>query len=132
MKKLLVLLLFAVLPVQATTLRWAAQNDILTFDPHSQNHATTLAMLMHVYEGLTRYGKKYEIEPALATDWKQLSPTQWRFNLRQNVEWIEQETIRRALEFSPLKRQAAQTMGISPRALAYYLNKYPALARAHR
>jgi len=50
------------------------------------------------------------------------------FNLRQNIEWIEQETIRRALEFSPLKRQAAQTMGISPRALAYYLNKYPALA----
>ena len=30
-------------PAQAQTLRWAAQNDILTLDPHSQNHATTNA-----------------------------------------------------------------------------------------
>jgi len=88
MKRLLMLLaILAAVPVQATTLRWAAQNDILTFDPHSQNHATTLAMLMHVYEGLTRYGKKYEIEPALATSWKQVSPTQWRFSLRRNVRF---------------------------------------------
>ncbi len=82
-----ILAFFLAVPAQATTLRWAAQNDILTFDPHSQNHATTLAMLMHVYEGLTRYGKKYEIEPALATSWKQMSPTQWRFNLRKNVKF---------------------------------------------
>ena len=45
--------------------------------------------------------------------------------LRQNVEWIECETIRRALEVSTLKRQAARLMGISPRALSYYLAKYP-------
>jgi transcriptional regulator with GAF, ATPase, and Fis domain len=45
--------------------------------------------------------------------------------LRQNVEWIECETIRRALEISTLKRQAARLMGISPRALSHYLTKYP-------
>ena len=45
--------------------------------------------------------------------------------LRQNVEWIERETIRRALEVSTAKRQAARLMGISPRALSYYLAKYP-------
>src|SRR5262245_56723123 len=44
--------------------------------------------------------------------------------LRQNVEWIERETIRRALEMAPLKRQAARLMGISPRALSHYLAKY--------
>jgi transcriptional regulator with GAF, ATPase, and Fis domain len=44
--------------------------------------------------------------------------------LRQNVEWIERETIRRALEMSTRKRQAARLMGISPRALSYYLAKY--------
>ena len=55
-------------PVQAQTLRWAAQNDILTLDPHSQNHATTNAILMHTYEGLTRYTKDYRIEPSLATE----------------------------------------------------------------
>jgi transcriptional regulator with GAF, ATPase, and Fis domain len=44
--------------------------------------------------------------------------------LRQNVEWVERETIRRALTLSPLKRQAAKLMGITPRALSHYLSKY--------
>ena len=51
------------IPAQAQTLRWAAQNDILTLDPHSQNHATTNAMMGHTYEGLTRYSANYEVEP---------------------------------------------------------------------
>ncbi len=74
-------------PAGAQTLRWAAQNDILTMDPHSQNHATTNAILMHAYEGLTRYNEKYEIEPALATKWTFISPTQVRFELRKGVKW---------------------------------------------
>jgi transcriptional regulator with GAF, ATPase, and Fis domain len=45
--------------------------------------------------------------------------------LRQNVEWIERETIRKALAISRIKRQAASLMGISPRALSHYLAKYP-------
>ena len=45
--------------------------------------------------------------------------------LRQNIEWMERETIRRALEVSTAKRQAAELMGISPRALSHYLTKYP-------
>jgi peptide/nickel transport system substrate-binding protein len=77
----------AVLPAQAQTLRWAAQNDILTLDPHSQNHATTNAILMHAYEGLTRYNARYEVEPALATKWTMISPTQVRFELRRGVKF---------------------------------------------
>src|SRR2546426_2560872 len=74
-------------PAQAANLRWAAQNDILTFDPHSQNHATTLTMTMHVYEGLTRYDRNYNVEPALATGWQEISPTHWRFSLRKGVQF---------------------------------------------
>jgi len=48
-------------------------------------------------------------------------------NLRQNVDWAERETIRRALEITPVKRQAARAMGITPRALAYYLAKHSTL-----
>jgi len=44
--------------------------------------------------------------------------------LRQNIEWIERETIRRALAVSPVKGEAARLMGISPRALSHYLTKY--------
>jgi len=47
--------------------------------------------------------------------------------LHQNVEWIERDTIRRALEMSTAKWQAARLLGISPRALSYYLTKYPYL-----
>jgi DNA-binding NtrC family response regulator len=45
--------------------------------------------------------------------------------LRQNIEWVERETIRRALESSAgVKKDAAELMGISQRALSYYLAKY--------
>jgi transcriptional regulator with GAF, ATPase, and Fis domain len=47
--------------------------------------------------------------------------------LHENVEWAERETIRRALQASPGKRHAATLMGISARALSYYLGKYPFL-----
>jgi peptide/nickel transport system substrate-binding protein len=77
----------AFVPVQAQTLRWAAQNDILTMDPHSQNHATTNAILQHAYEGLTRYNAQYQVEPALASKWTYISPTQVRFELRKGVKW---------------------------------------------
>jgi peptide/nickel transport system substrate-binding protein len=77
----------AAAPASAATLRWAAQNDILTLDPHSQNHATTNGILQHAYEGLTRYNAKYEVEPALATKWTMISPTQVRFDLRKGVKF---------------------------------------------
>ena len=45
--------------------------------------------------------------------------------LRTNIEWIEQETIRRALDSAGgVKKDAADLMGISQRALSYYLAKY--------
>jgi peptide/nickel transport system substrate-binding protein len=72
---------------QGAPLKWAAQNDILTLDPHSQNHATTNSILQHAYEGLTRYTKDYKIEPALATSWKQISDTHWQFSLRKGVKF---------------------------------------------
>jgi len=72
---------------QAATLRWAAQNDVLTLDPYSQIHTTTITMMQHAYEGLTRYSAKYEVEPALATKWTYISPTQVRFELRKGVKF---------------------------------------------
>ena len=75
------------LPGHAAPLRWAAQNDVLTLDPHSQNHATTIAILQHVYEGLVRYDRKFGVEPALATGWQVITPTQWRFSLRRGVRF---------------------------------------------
>jgi DNA-binding NtrC family response regulator len=53
------------------------------------------------------------------------SPTLPSLKLRQNVEWVECESVRRALEAAHgVKKDAAELMGISQRALSYYLGKY--------
>jgi DNA-binding NtrC family response regulator len=45
--------------------------------------------------------------------------------LHANLEWAEKETIRRALEqANGVKKDAAELMGISQRALSHYLQKY--------
>jgi transcriptional regulator with GAF, ATPase, and Fis domain len=45
--------------------------------------------------------------------------------LHQNLEWAERETIRRALEGAGgVKKDAAEAMGISQRALSHYLSKH--------
>jgi DNA-binding NtrC family response regulator len=45
--------------------------------------------------------------------------------LHQNIEWTERETLRKALESAGgIKKDAAELMGISQRALSYYVAKY--------
>jgi two-component system response regulator AtoC len=59
-----------------------------------------------------------DLAPAQATGLPSL-------NMHQNVEWAERETVRRALEVAAgVKKDAAEMMGISQRALSYYLGKY--------
>jgi len=46
-------------------------------------------------------------------------------NLRQNIDWTERETVRRAIDSAGgVKKDAAELMGISQRALSYYLSKH--------
>ncbi len=46
-------------------------------------------------------------------------------NLKQNLEWAERETVRRALDSTRgVKKDAAEAMGISQRAISYYLAKH--------
>jgi peptide/nickel transport system substrate-binding protein len=72
---------------QAQTFKFANQGDALSMDPHSLNESFQLAFTGNIYEPLIGRGKKLELVPALATDWKQTAPTVWRFNLRKNVRF---------------------------------------------
>ena len=46
-------------------------------------------------------------------------------NLKQNLEWAERETVHRALETARgIKKDAAELMGISQRAMSYYVAKH--------
>jgi transcriptional regulator with GAF, ATPase, and Fis domain len=53
------------------------------------------------------------------------SPALPTLHLHQNLEWAERETVRLALDQARgVKKDAAELMGISQRALSYYLAKY--------
>ena len=69
----------------AQTFKFANQGDALSMDPHSLNESFQLAFTGNIYEPLIGRGKKLELVPALATDWKQTAPAVWRFNLRKGV-----------------------------------------------
>src|SRR6476660_5337631 len=72
---------------QAQTVRIANQGDSLSMDPHSLNESLQLSVTGNVYEGLIGRNKDLTLAPALATSWKQTSPTVWRFELRKGVQF---------------------------------------------
>lgn len=79
--------LLAAAPAMARTFKWSSASDIPTWDIHSQNNALGNGVHASVYESLVYYNKKFELEPVLATAWKQVSPTQVRITLRQGVKF---------------------------------------------
>jgi len=80
-------LAFGAAVAQAQAFRFANQGDALSMDPHSLNESLQLSFTGNIYEPLIARGKKLELVPALATEWKQTAPTVWRFNLRKNVKF---------------------------------------------
>ena len=71
----------------AQTIRIANQGDALSMDPHSLNESLQLSTTSNVYEPLVGRNKDLSLAPALATAWKQTSPTVWRFELRKGVQF---------------------------------------------
>jgi peptide/nickel transport system substrate-binding protein len=69
----------------AQTVRIGNQGDALSMDPHSLNESLQLSVTGNVYEPLVGRDSKLGLTPALATSWRQTSPTVWRFELRRNV-----------------------------------------------
>jgi len=71
----------------AQTLRWAAQGDPQTMDPHSQNESLTNAVNGQIYERLTSRDAALALVPGLAASWTQTGPLSWRFKLRPGVKF---------------------------------------------
>ncbi|GAC1539724.1 MAG: ABC transporter substrate-binding protein [Ramlibacter sp.] len=71
----------------AQTVRIANQGDALSMDPHSLNETLQLSVTSNVYEPLVGRDKSLNLAPSLATSWKQVSPTVWRFELRKGVQF---------------------------------------------
>lgn len=74
--------------LQAKTFKWSSQGDITTWDIHSQNNSLQNSIHAYVYESLVYYNSRtFAVEPVLASAWKEISPTQIRFTLRQGVKF---------------------------------------------
>lgn len=73
----------------AQTVRIANQGDALSLDPHSLNESLQLSINGNSYDPLVDLDKDLNLVPGLATAWQQLSPTVWRFELRQNVKFYD-------------------------------------------
>ena len=78
---------FGAAPAAATTFKWTSASDIPTWDIHSQNNALSNGVHASVYESLFYYNRKFELEPILATGYKQVTPSQVRITLRKNVKF---------------------------------------------
>ncbi len=74
----------------AKTFKWSSASDIPTMDIHSQNNALGNGVHASMYDSLVYYNSKtFKPEPQLATEWKQISPTQMRFMLRKGVKFSD-------------------------------------------
>ena len=72
---------------EAKTFRFSSSGDINGLDPHLNNEAPTNAMKNNLYETLIFRNYELKLLPGLATEWKQVDPTTWRFTLRQGVKF---------------------------------------------
>lgn len=65
-----------------------------SMDPADHTASYTAAVLAPMYEGLTRYNEKLELEPALATAWtSDPALKEWRFTLRPGVKFHDGGTM---------------------------------------
>ncbi len=75
---------------EAKTFKWTSASDIPTLDIHSQNNALGNGVHAAIYESLVYYNSNtFKVEPLLATGWREVSPTQVRFNLRAGVKFSD-------------------------------------------
>jgi peptide/nickel transport system substrate-binding protein len=111
-----ILLLFAALPASAERLRWSSQGDALSLDPHANNETMTLRFLSNVYDALVTRDKNLQIVPWLATEWKIVEPTRWRFVLRRDVTFHEGGKMTADDVIFSIKRAGSQTSGVSSHA----------------
>jgi len=74
-------------PVAAKTFRWANDGDIISMDPYARQETTLLSFASNIYEPLIQRDRQLKLEPALATEWSNPTPSVWRFKLRQGVKF---------------------------------------------
>src|SRR5690606_23680552 len=101
--------------LHAKTFKWSSQGEIATWDIHSQNNALQNGLHAHVHESLVYYNSKtFDVEPVLATAWREVTPTQVRFTLRQGVKFHDGSAMTADDVVYSLQRAMAKTSNFTP------------------
>jgi len=75
---------------EAKPFKWSSASDIPTLDIHSQNNALGNGVHAAIFDSLLYYNSNsFKLEGKLATSWREMSPTQYRFNLRKGVKFSD-------------------------------------------
>jgi len=98
----------------AQTVRIANIGDALSMDPHSLAETVQLSTLNNIYEALTTFDKNLRLVPALATSWEQVSPTVWRFHLRQGVRFHDGKPLKADDVVFSFKRATSEVSDMRP------------------
>lgn len=84
-------------PQQGGTLTIGVQSQPLSgLDPIMAQAFNAKVMASQFYEGLLSLGPKGQLEPALATSWKEVSPLEYIFTLRKNVKFHNGDVVNAA------------------------------------
>jgi peptide/nickel transport system substrate-binding protein len=63
--------------------------DPQALDPHVATDATVAWDYVNIYDTLVDLDASVKLQPSLATSWKQVDPTTWRFTLRSGVKFTD-------------------------------------------
>ena len=100
---------------QAKPFKWASQADVASWDIHAQNNGLHNAIHPYVYETLVTYNSKnFQVEPLLATSWKEVTPKQMRFNLRKGVKFQDGSAFTADDAVFSITRAMAKTSNYGP------------------
>ena len=101
--------------LHAKPFKWTSQGEISTWDIHSQNNALQSGLHANVYESLVYYNSRtFQVEPVLATAWREISPTQMRFTLREGVKFHDGTVMNADDVVYSLNRAMAKTSNFTP------------------
>lgn len=103
----------------AEAVKWGAPRDIVSLDPYSYGDSYTINFLNHIYEGLVRYNRDLQIEPALAESWEIVSPATWRFKLREGVTFHNGNPFTAEDVLASLQRVSDETSPLKGNLPAY-------------
>ena len=80
-------------PKDKDTLTIAVKAGPVSLNPYGSNDVNSGAVRANLFDSLLERDQEGSIQPALATKWEQLSPTEILFALRPNVKFHNGETL---------------------------------------